>query len=101
MIDLRLVIGASLAVIGTAALIAAAPAIEPAARAMSPASNAINTVAALAWASANCERGAALNLRPGTPRLQSDDLLRIAAALDQSAVESGLGPACAAAIRDA
>jgi hypothetical protein len=54
-------------------------------------------LAALAWAQANCN--STLAARAGTPRIQSEDLFRVAAAYDAERAEHGLQPACRQAAR--
>jgi hypothetical protein len=49
-------------------------------------------IAALAWAQANCD--SALALRPGTPRIQAEDLMRAAAAYDADREAHGLAHVC-------
>jgi hypothetical protein len=52
-------------------------------------------VAALAWANVNC--GAELKLRPGTPRLQAEDLLAMTATIDATEQQSGRSRICSIA----
>jgi hypothetical protein len=49
-------------------------------------------VAALAWAQANCDPS--LKTRPGTPRVQAEDLMRIAAKYDAERTAHGFARAC-------
>jgi hypothetical protein len=49
-------------------------------------------VAALAWARVNCD--ASLALRPGTPRVQAEDLFRVAAKYDAERSAHGPARAC-------
>jgi hypothetical protein len=49
-------------------------------------------VAAFAWAQANCDP--ALTLRQGTPRVQAEDLFRVAATYDAERNARGLARAC-------
>jgi hypothetical protein len=58
--------------------------------------NGPHPVAALAWANANC--GAELKLRPGTPRLQAEDLLAMTATIDAAEQQSGRSRICSIAI---
>jgi hypothetical protein len=52
-------------------------------------------VAALAWSEAHCD--SRLSLRPGTPRLQMEDLLELSAAYDEIECQRGHAVACARA----
>lgn len=53
-------------------------------------------VAALAWSEANCD--SRLAIRPGTPRLQTEDLIELSAAFDEMARRKGHTIACATAL---
>ena len=53
-------------------------------------------VAALAWSEANCD--SRLAIRPGTPRLQTEDLIELSAAFDEMARRQGHTIACATAL---
>ena len=56
-------------------------------------------LAALAWAQANCD--ASLSARQGTPRVQMEDLLRVAASYDAERSKHGLRHACRQAVNAA
>jgi hypothetical protein len=52
----------------------------------------VPAVAAFAWAQTNCD--STLNLRKGAPRVQAEDLFRVAAAYDAERDATGLKQAC-------
>ncbi|MEQ1651446.1 MAG: hypothetical protein ABL897_03060 [Hyphomicrobium sp.] len=56
-------------------------------------------IAALAWAQTHCDQS--LAARAGTPRVQTEDLLRIAALYDATRLSNGADVACTNATRDA
>lgn len=56
-------------------------------------------IAALAWAQSHCDKS--LAARAGTPRVQTEDLLRIAALYDATRMSDGADVACINATRDA
>lgn len=96
MVGARAMIGLSLAGAGFALLCASLVAVDPFPGTQPSRNDRQHPVAALAWSEANCE--SRLAIRPGTPRLQTEDLIELSAAFDEMARKQGRDIACAKAI---
>jgi hypothetical protein len=56
-------------------------------------------IAAFAWAQTNCD--STLSMHPGTPRIQAEDLMRVAATYDADRAARGVTLACQRALANA
>jgi hypothetical protein len=96
MVDARAMIGLGLAGAGLILLCTSLPAIDPFPGTQPSRSDRQHPIAALAWSEAHCESW--LSLKPGTPRLQMEDLLELSAAFDEMERRQGSSVACANAL---
>lgn len=96
MVGARAMIGLTLAGAGIAVLCASFIAIDPFPATQPSRGDRQHPVAALAWSETSCE--SRLAIRPGTPRLQMEDLLELSADFDEMARTQGHDIACAKAV---
>ncbi len=96
MVDVRTLSGLGLAVAGFGVLCTSLAVIDPIPGVQPSRSDRLHPVAALAWSETNCD--ARLAIRPGTPRLQTEDLMTLSAALDEMVRRQGQRAACATAL---
>ncbi len=96
MVGARAMIGLTLAGAGFAVLCASFIAIDPFPATQPSRGDHQHPVAALAWSETNCESRFAI--RPGTPRLQTEDLIELSANFDEMARTQGHDIACAKAV---
>lgn len=89
-------IGLGLAGVGLAVLCASLVVIDPFPGTQPSRSDRQHPVAALAWSEAHCD--SRLDIRPGTPRLQTEDLIELSAAFDEIERRQGHTIACATAL---
>ena len=92
MVDARVKIGLGIAGAGLIVLCASLSKIKAFPVAYPSSDDSLHPVAALAWAQARCD--SQMSLRPGTPRLQRDDLLEMSATLDEIEQRQGHAAAC-------
>lgn len=95
MVDARAMIGLGLAAAGLVVLCTSLSEIELFPGAQPSRNDRQHPVAALAWSETHCD--SMLSLRPGTPRLQMEDLIELAAAYDDVERRQGHSVACAKA----
>ena len=93
MLDARAMIGLGLAAAGLIVLCTSLSEVDLFPGAQPSRNDRQHPVAALAWSEAHCD--SRLNLRPGTPRLQIEDLLELSAAYDEIERQQGHAVACA------
>ena len=96
MVGARAMIGLSLACAGFAVLCASLLALNLFPGTQPSRGDRQHPVAALAWSEVNCD--SRLAIRPGTPRLQTEDLIELSAAFDEMARRKGRTIACATAL---
>jgi hypothetical protein len=95
MVEVRAIIGLSLAGAGLAILCASLSGLDMFPGAQPSRLDRQHPVAALAWSQANCESRA--SLLPGTPKLQMEDLIEIASTFDEIERREGHETACTTA----
>jgi len=95
MVDARTLSGLGLAGAGFGILCASLAALDPFPATQPSRTDRLHPVAALAWSEANCDSHFAI--RPGTPRLQMEDLIEFSASFDEMARKQGHDIACAKA----
>lgn len=95
MLDVRAMIGLGLAAAGMIVLCTSLSGADLFPGAQPSRNDRQHPVAALAWSEAHCD--SRLSLRPGTPRLQMEDLLELSAAYDEVERQQGHAIACARA----
>lgn len=93
MVDVRAMIGLSLAGVGTIALCTSLAALDPFPGTQPSRNDRLHPVAALAWSQEHCD--SRLVIRPATPRLQTEDLIELSAAFDEMERRQGHVIACA------
>jgi hypothetical protein len=93
MVDARAMIGLGLAAAGLIVLCASLSGIDLFPGAQPSRNDRQHPVVALAWSEAHCD--SQLRLRPGTPKLQMEDLIELSAAFDEMERRQGHSTACA------